>query len=131
MRTIVLVISLFCVTAIFANNNNEKQSKKISIKGQVLDNTESLTGVKVILDNKETTVYTDFEGNFTIDNVLAGEHTLSFSLITYDGKNKKDRYVFVSFTYRTKNDIRSIRPFSARYMHKKEVNNYKRYEDKK
>jgi len=47
------------------------------------------------------------------------------------GKNKKDRYVFVSFTYRIKNDIRSIRPFSARYMHKKEVNNYKRYEDKK
>jgi len=86
MRTIVLVISLFCVTAIFANNNNEKQPKKISIKGQVLDNTESLTGVKVILDNKETTVYTDFEGNFTIDNVLAGEHTLSFSLITYDSK---------------------------------------------
>ena len=39
-----------------------------------------------MLDNKEVTVYTDFEGNFTIQNVLEGEHTLSFSLITYDNK---------------------------------------------
>ncbi len=86
MKTIVLIISLFCVTIAFANNNNDKQLKKISITGKVLDNTESLAGVKVILDNKEIVVYTDFEGNFSIDNILEGEHTLSFSLITYDSK---------------------------------------------
>ncbi len=47
------------------------------------------------------------------------------------GKNEKNRYIFVAFTHRFKNNIRSIRPFSARYMYKREVNNYKKYEDEK
>ena len=86
MRTIILVIALLSLSTTYANNNEEDKSKSFSISGKVLDNDEILTGVKVILDNKEIIVYTDFEGNFTIDNVLAGEHTLSFSLITYDNK---------------------------------------------
>ncbi len=44
------------------------------------------------------------------------------------GKNEKNRYIFVAFTFRLKNNIRSIRPFSARRMHEKEINNYKKYE---
>ena len=40
----------------------------------------------ILLDGKETVIYTDFDGNFTIENVMAGEHTISFSLITYNNK---------------------------------------------
>ena len=94
MRILVLVIALFSITNLSANNNNEDKPKSFSISGKVLDNTESLTGVKVMLDNKEVVVYTDFEGNFTLQNVIEGEHTLSFSLIAYDNKqiifNPKD-----------------------------------------
>lgn len=86
MRTIALVISLFSLTTVFAGSNNEDKLKSFSISGTVVDNNESLTGVKVLLDGKETVVYTDFDGNFTINNVLAGEHTISFSLITYNNK---------------------------------------------
>jgi hypothetical protein len=86
MRTIALVIALLSLTTAFAGNNNEEKLKSFSITGKVVDNTESLTGVKIILDGKETVVYTDFDGNFTIENVPAGEHTISFSLITYNNK---------------------------------------------
>ncbi|MCO6500953.1 MAG: carboxypeptidase-like regulatory domain-containing protein [Vicingus serpentipes] len=85
MRILVLVIALFSIVNLSANNNEDKL-KSFSISGKVLDNKESLTGVKVMLDNKEVIVYTDFEGNFTLQNVIEGEHTLSFSLIAYDDK---------------------------------------------
>jgi hypothetical protein len=86
MKTIAVILSFLAFTTVFANNNNEEKPKSFSVTGKVIDNKESLTGVKVMLDNQELTVYTDFEGNFTIDNVLEGEHTLSFSLVTYDNK---------------------------------------------
>ena len=87
MRTVALIIALFSLTTTFAGNNNgDKLKKSFSINGKVVDNNESLTGVKILVDGKETVVYTDFDGNFTIDNVVAGEHTISFSLITYNNK---------------------------------------------
>jgi hypothetical protein len=85
MRLIILAIALVSFTTSFANNN-EEVLKSFSISGKVVDNTESLTGVKIVLDGKEITVYTDFDGNFTIENVLAGEHSISLSLITYNNK---------------------------------------------
>lgn len=63
-----------------------RRKKVYSISGQVKDMNEVLTGVKIILDGKETIVYTDFEGNFTINNVVEGQHTISFSLVTYNNK---------------------------------------------
>lgn len=89
MRTIAIVIALFSLTTVFAGSHNEDKLKSFSISGKVVDNNESLTGVQILLDGKETVVYTDFDGNFTIDNVLAGEHTISFSLITYNNKEVK------------------------------------------
>ena len=87
MKTVALIIAVFSLTTVFAGNNNGDKLKSFSISGTVVDNNESLTGVKILLDGKETVVYTDFDGNFTIDNVLAGEHTVSFSLITYNNKD--------------------------------------------
>jgi len=86
MRTIILVIALFSLSTVFAGNNNGDKLKSFSISGKVVDSNESLTGVKILLDGKETVIYTDFDGNFTIENVMAGEHTISFSLITYNNK---------------------------------------------
>ena len=99
MRPLILAFALFSITAVFANNNEGKLKKSFSITGKVIDNNESLTGVKVILDNKEIIVYTDFDGNFVIKNVLAGQHTLSLSLITYDNK-------MVTFNPAKSNDLK-------------------------
>lgn len=42
------------------------------------------------------------------------------------GKTKKGRHVFVAFTLRTVGNAVLIRPISARYMHKKEVDHYEK-----
>jgi len=89
MKVLVSILSLtiFMSAASANNNNGNTEPKKVySISGQVKDVNEFLTGVKVILDGKETIVYTDFEGNFTINNVVEGQHTISFSLVAYDNK---------------------------------------------
>jgi hypothetical protein len=86
MRTILTLITLFTFTLGFANNN-EKKAKMFSISGKVIDKQETLTGVEVLLDGKKTTIYTDFDVNFTINNVVKGKHTVSFNLITYETKS--------------------------------------------
>ena len=40
------------------------------------------------------------------------------------GKNQEGRYIFVVFTRRIKTSGWIIRPIGARYMHKKEIENY-------
>lgn len=46
------------------------------------------------------------------------------------GQNADGRYVFVVFTLRNKAGQRLIRPISARYMHRKEIENYERQKGK-
>ncbi len=85
MRNILLVVVLGISATMFANNN-ETILKKAVVKGKVLDNHESLTGVKIMVDNIPTTVYTDFEGNFMLNNLTQGKHTFSFSMVAYENK---------------------------------------------
>ena len=40
------------------------------------------------------------------------------------GKNTEGRFVYVIFTFREIDNNRFIRPISARYMHKKEIEQY-------
>jgi uncharacterized DUF497 family protein len=40
------------------------------------------------------------------------------------GKDAAGRHIFIVFCPRTKNDVTSLRPISARYMHFKEVKHY-------
>jgi uncharacterized DUF497 family protein len=45
------------------------------------------------------------------------------------GKTSEGRYVFLVFTIRHRNGQDSIRPISARYMHRKEIANYEEKEN--
>ena len=42
------------------------------------------------------------------------------------GRNAKGRPMFVAFTFREQDGARLIRPVSARYMHKKEIERYEK-----
>ena len=42
------------------------------------------------------------------------------------GRSSSGRAMFVSFTLRVRNDVPLIRPVSARYMHKEEIENYEK-----
>jgi len=89
-----LVLSLLFVVAAFAteteNEKNSPESTMISTKiyGKVLDKLtgETLAGVKISLNDSESYVYTDFDGNFELTNVKPGKIEISASYISYKEK---------------------------------------------
>lgn len=93
-KIIVLVLSLFLVSMVFAieinKNNPEKAMLTTKITGKVFDKItgEVLAGVKVSITNSDKFVYTDFEGNFIISDVKPGNTEITASFISY--KEKKE-----------------------------------------
>ncbi len=89
MRVFLFISFLVISTSLLANNNGGKEEalKTFTISGKVTDNHEGLTGVQVLIDGKETLVYTDFDGNFTLENVVEGNHVVSFNMVTYEHKS--------------------------------------------
>ncbi len=56
------------------------------ITGKVVDQMtgEALTGVKVAIEGSDLKVYTDFDGNFRMENVKAGEHQVTATYVSYN-----------------------------------------------
>ncbi|WP_372755753.1 carboxypeptidase-like regulatory domain-containing protein [Labilibaculum sp.] len=63
-----------------------------SLSGVVLDNEtgETLTGVAIRFEGSSETVYTDFDGNFTISNVVPGNYNILSNYISYSDNKLKD-----------------------------------------
>ncbi len=78
---VLTLVTLFAVS--FANNF---KTNSLTIKGRVIDveTGETLTGVKIDIESLGKTVYSDFDGNFEIDDVKPGEYNLVASLISYN-----------------------------------------------
>lgn len=86
MKYTLLILGFIFSLSTFANNDKTTKAKTFSITGKVIDKQDALMGVKVILDGKEVVVYTDMDGNFKINNVKEGNHTLSFDMLSYEEK---------------------------------------------
>lgn len=54
------------------------------------------------------------------------EHSVDEQRLRAIGRTDAGRWVFVAFTLRRRGEMVLIRPVSARYMHKKEVEHYER-----
>ena len=65
-----------------------------------------------------------FHGNFL--SFPDSEHSESEDRIISIGKSLKNRWIFVVWTLRMKSSKNFIRPISARFMHRKEVENYEK-----
>lgn len=63
-----------------------------SLSGVVLDNEtgEALVGVAIRFEGSKETVYTDFDGNFKIDNVVPGKYNVLSSYISYTDNKMKE-----------------------------------------
>ncbi len=62
-----------------------------SLSGTVLDNVtgEALTGVAIRFEGSNKTVYTDFDGNFKIEDIVPGQYNILSNYISYaDNKLK-------------------------------------------
>lgn len=107
MKKTILTLALVAFLGIaFAGNENTKENKAeapvantVSISGNVADLTtgEVLTGVEISIEGTDVKTYSDFDGNFVINNLTPGEYNLIASFISYkkslvedykaDGKN--------------------------------------------
>lgn len=90
MKKIVLLLSFVSITlGLIANDEDNKKREKASLelKGQVLDSKsgEALVGVAVKLNGN--TYFTNFNGEFSIQNVIPGQYTIVTSYVAY--KNEK------------------------------------------
>lgn len=85
----ILFVTLLGIT--FANNENEITNNPkaavptIELVGKVVDlqSGEALAGVEISIEGTDTKVYTDFDGNFKIENVKPGDYSLIASYISY------------------------------------------------
>ena len=91
-RTILSILLIAFVSFAFADNKGDKETKTtaeaattISVSGNVADmNTgEVLTGVEITLEGTDLKVYSDFDGNFTFNNLKPGEYDIVASYISY------------------------------------------------
>jgi len=91
---VILAIVLTASTGLFANNEkgNDKKTEQSEttpsttiLTGTVVDQItgESLTGVKVIIEETNQIVYTDFDGNFSFQSVKPGQYNLKVDYISY------------------------------------------------
>ncbi|PTN08991.1 carboxypeptidase-like regulatory domain-containing protein [Mangrovibacterium marinum] len=96
MKNLVLsLMMVFAVSFAMASEKNDKQTAEVNVNatimlsGSVIDqNTnEALVGVKVKLEGTTQVAYTDFDGNYTFENVKPGTYNVSASYVSYQNKS--------------------------------------------
>ena len=84
---IILAGILFIAQPSIADNTKEESPapKTISISGKITDqqSAEELVGVIVEVEGTDIMVYTDMNGQYTIDNLTPGDYTLKVKYISY------------------------------------------------
>jgi hypothetical protein len=87
----VMIIGIAGAIASGNSNGEEAVVKTVSLSGLIMDMTtgEALAGVKVTVDETDEFVYTDFDGNFSFDNLIPGSYQITASYISYKSADKK------------------------------------------
>jgi len=88
-----------------------------------------MTGMMGMKLNVKSTVYPipPIEQFFRLENIKVApdlNHSQLEERFLAVGQDGEGRHLFIVFTFRTKNDLNYIRPISARYMHKREIERY-------
>ncbi|MCW3804452.1 carboxypeptidase-like regulatory domain-containing protein [Plebeiibacterium marinum] len=90
MKLRVLIIVLVAIVGLssFKGEKSEKNSAPVAtttLNGVVVDEItgETLAGVEVVLVEINQKAYTDFDGNFTFENVPVGECSICAKMISY------------------------------------------------
>ncbi len=91
--SLLVLITLVAFTTNIINKENSKEAtvsetsfNHFSLKGKVLDlsSGEALAGVEVKLEGYNQKVYTDFDGNYSFNNLKPGKYNVIASYISYN-----------------------------------------------
>ena len=95
MKKIFWIVSamMIATTALMAENTPVEKDKpaqnetaaQVVLKGNVVDSQtqESLAGVALEIEGTKLVVYTDFDGNFLIENLEPGYYTIVVRFVSY------------------------------------------------
>ena len=93
-----IVLGLLLIFMILGVNAKEKEGNPVDaentasvvLTGSVADEKsgESLVGVEVKIEGTDLATYTDFDGNFSFENVKPGEYKLVTNYISYQKDTK-------------------------------------------
>ena len=89
-------LSLMLTVAVTAKENEAKNASSadnaasVVLVGSISDATsgESLVGVEVKIEGTDLKTYTDFDGNFTFNNIKPGEYKVVANYISYKSASK-------------------------------------------
>ncbi len=87
-----ILLAFIAIITLNSFTKSDKTSATTNIYGSVKDemSTETLVGVEVTLLGTELKTYTDFDGNFTFNNITEGSYVLRAKLVSYkEIKSKK------------------------------------------
>lgn len=89
-----LIISVVAVNAKESDTktktNDTENTATMMLSGSIADELsgESLVGVEVKIEGTDLKTYTDFDGNFSFENVKPGEYKLVANYISYEKKSE-------------------------------------------
>ena len=88
-----VIASIIGLQFSFAANDKatENPPATMNMSGKVIDKVtgETLAGVMVEIDGTDKQVFSDFDGNFSFENLSTGEYTITVSLISYEKSQAK------------------------------------------
>lgn len=105
MKKIIILLAVMVVSVtlnakqIITNRGDKKlNTKELSnikttkLSGVVIDTEtgEGLVGVAINIEGSKQVVYTDFDGNFTIENIVPGKYNLQSNYISYTDNKLKN-----------------------------------------
>ena len=92
------IIVIFMILIVFVAQAKEKEGKSknteaattTAVKGTIADEKsgEALVGVEIKLEGTDLKTYSDFDGNFSFNNVKSGEYKLVANYISYEKETK-------------------------------------------
>ena len=94
MRSLLTILTIFCVFSIFAQD--------ATISGRVTDNIakQPVVGAKIIISSKYKAI-SDFDGYYSIQNVPFGEHEMLVTMLSFDTVRVNLNINEIDFNYDT------------------------------
>lgn len=97
MKKILLAAAMFLLAITLHAKDNETKAKDteasatIVLAGSIVDQNsgESLVGVEVKIEGTDMKTYTDFDGNFSFQNVKPGDYKLVANYISYQQNTRE------------------------------------------
>jgi hypothetical protein len=89
---LIAILALLLLTNPELENMENNKVEKIQFTGTVIEELtgEPIPGATVHILDSDQKIYTDFEGNFTIDNLTPGTYNLEVSFVSFGKKELKD-----------------------------------------